>query len=54
MKPDTARFCASFAFVAFTTTLVALFILDVPKPIPHIAAGCLAVMALFIGMREQA
>lgn len=52
MKADTARICCAFAFVAAIVGLVLLFITEAPKPVPHIAASIIAIMALFVGRTQ--
>lgn len=53
MKPDTARFCASFAFVLFLCTGIALFAFGVRDFEPFVAIVCLLILAGFIGATQD-
>ena len=53
MKADTARFCASFAFVSILCTGIALAAFGVRDFEPFVAIVCLLILAGFIGATQD-
>ena len=54
MNPDTARACCAFAFVASIVTMILLAATSSPYFEGYVACAILAVMALFIGLTQDA
>jgi hypothetical protein len=54
MNPDTARACCAFAFVASIVTMILLAATSSPDFEGYVACAILAVMALFIGLTQDA
>lgn len=53
MRPETARTCCAFAFVAFIVTGIALFAFGVRDFEPFVAIVCLLILAGFIGATQD-
>jgi hypothetical protein len=53
MKPDTARFLASFVVVACVATITILGATGYSQPEGYIAAAFLAVFAFFVALTQD-